>query len=57
MDADGIKRKLATGEYTVTAKEGKASVWKDFKLVVDSNGKALPYIQTKIQSLSLRCII
>ena len=27
MHANGIKRKLATGEYTVTGKEGRAAVW------------------------------
>ena len=27
MNADGINRKLATGEYIITDKEGKAAVW------------------------------
>ena len=40
------KIKLAAGHYGVVSKDGaKAAVWKTFKLVVDSGGKVLDYVQ------------
>ena len=42
MDSD-ITFKLKTGEYTLKSRSGKSVVWKKFGMVVDEEGKELPF--------------
>ena len=46
MDANSIKQRIASGEYTQATKEGgKANAWQYFKLVLDSDDNALDFAQ------------
>ena len=58
MNADGINRKLATGEYIVTDKKGKAAaaVWgegKKRKNGLQSDGKAQLYSAISVSTAVL----